>query len=61
MKNQDESLLNKQPHLNTQERVEEQGETAEPDAPTAEEENEGMSTVLGTEPVTGVQNNASEE
>lgn len=37
------------------------GDVAEPDAPIAEDENEGMNTVLGVEPVTGVQDNASEE
>ncbi len=37
------------------------GEADEPDAPTAEEENQGMSTVLSADPVIGVQNNASEE
>ena len=37
------------------------GEADEPDAPTAEEENQGMSTVLSADPVIGVQSNASEE
>lgn len=34
-------------------RVEGQGEADEPDAPTNAEENEGMSTVLDAEPLTG--------
>jgi len=39
-------------------REEERGDVAEPDAPTAAEENTGMSTVLGTETVSGVQEDA---
>jgi hypothetical protein len=42
-------------------RADERGDAAEPDAPTAAEQNEGMSTVLGTEPVDGVQRGAGEE
>jgi hypothetical protein len=42
-------------------RAEEYGEADEPDAPTSGEENEGMSTILGAGPLTGVQNNESEE
>ncbi|MCA1556924.1 MAG: hypothetical protein LC731_00090 [Acidobacteria bacterium] len=42
-------------------RAEEHGEADEPDAPTSGEENEGMSTILGAGPLTGVQNNESEE
>ncbi len=42
-------------------RVAEQGEADEPDAPTAAEENEGMNTIMGVGPMTGVQDNASEE
>lgn len=42
-------------------RAEEQGEADEPDAPTGADENEGMSTILDAEPLTGVQDNASEE
>jgi hypothetical protein len=38
-----------------------QGEADEPDAPTAEEENEGMSTILSAEPILGVQEDAGEE
>lgn len=41
--------------------VEEQGEADEPDAPTSGEENEGMSTILDADPLTGVQTDASEE
>jgi len=42
-------------------REEERGDVAESDAPTAEEENEGMNTVLDANPLTGVQDNASDE
>lgn len=42
-------------------RAEEQMDAAEPDAPTAAEENPGMSTILDAEPFSGVQNNASDE
>lgn len=39
----------------------EEGESDEPDAPTDAQENEGMSTILDAEPLTGVQDDASEE
>jgi hypothetical protein len=42
-------------------RAEEQGDVAEPDAPTAAEENPGMSTVLDAEPLSGVQDDASDQ
>jgi len=42
-------------------RAEEMGEADEPDAPTDVEENAGLSTILDAEPLTGVQDNASEE
>ena len=42
-------------------REEEGGDVAEPDAPTAEEENEGMNTVLDANPLTGVQTDATDE
>ncbi len=42
-------------------REEESGDVAEPDAPTAGEENEGMSTILGADPLTGVQQDAGDE
>jgi hypothetical protein len=42
-------------------REEERGDVAEPDAPTAEEENEGMSTILDADPVAGVQEDAKDE
>lgn len=41
-------------------RVEEQGEASAPNAPTDAEENEGMSTVLDAEPMTGVQDDEGE-
>ena len=42
-------------------RTSERGDVAEPDAPTATEENEGLSTILDGEPVAGVQDDASEK
>lgn len=42
-------------------RQEQQGEADEPDAPTSGEENEGMSTILDAGPMSGVQDNASED
>jgi hypothetical protein len=41
-------------------REEEQGEASEPDAPTAGEENAGMSTILDGDPGTGVQDDLSD-
>jgi hypothetical protein len=57
----EESKLDGRTHSNTQSRAAERGEAAEPDAPTSSEENEGMSTILSSEPITGVQKDASEE
>lgn len=42
------------------EREDERGDAAEPDAPTAVEENEGMSTILSGDQGDGVQDNAGE-
>ncbi|HKR00567.1 MAG TPA: hypothetical protein VJT09_07830 [Pyrinomonadaceae bacterium] len=42
-------------------REEESGESSEPDAPTAGEENPGMSTILDGGPGTGVQPDAGDE
>lgn len=62
MKDQESYLTSKeQTSPEGKERTEEQGEADEPDAPTASEENEGMSTILAAEPVLGVQSNASDE
>ena len=41
-------------------RTSEHDDAAQPDAPTAVEQNEGMSTILSGEPAEGVQDNASE-
>ena len=41
-------------------RAAERGDAAEPDAPTAAEENDGLSTVLSGDAGDGVQDNASE-
>jgi hypothetical protein len=43
------------------EREPERGDVAEPDAPTATEENEGMSTILSADTADGVQKNESDE
>ena len=48
-------------HFNEQERADERGDAAEPDAPVTAEQNVGMSTVLDSEPGVGVQNNLGEE
>jgi hypothetical protein len=37
------------------------GDVAEPDAPTASEENEAMSTILDSDPLLGVQDDAGDE
>lgn len=42
-------------------RADEDGDVAEPDAPTSVDENEGMNTILGGGTGTGVQTDASEE
>jgi hypothetical protein len=69
MKEQNGSLPVEKNRLNVDEngpgeeptRAEEQMDVAEPDAPTAAEENAGMSTILGAEPLSGVQDDASDE
>ncbi len=59
--------MNDKPHAghdtdaDAPDRAAERGDVAEPDAPTATEENEGLSTVLSSEPGEGVQDNASEK
>ena len=45
-------------HFNEQDRADERGDAAEPDARTAAEENEGISTILNEEQGDGVQDNA---
>ncbi|HEX9919766.1 MAG TPA: hypothetical protein VGA87_11395 [Pyrinomonadaceae bacterium] len=47
-------------HFNEQDRVDERGDAAEPDAPTSAEHNEGMSTILDGEPGVGVQDSLGE-
>ncbi len=47
-------------HFNEQERADERGDAAEPDAPLTAERNVGMSTVLDGEPDAGVQDNLGE-
>lgn len=54
-------MLAKDSSEETTAREDERGDVAEPDAPTAEEENEGMSTILDADPLTGVQPDASDE
>lgn len=48
-------------HFNEQDRADERGDVAEPDAPLDAEHNEGMSTILDGEAGAGVQNNLGEE
>lgn len=43
------------------EREDEHGEASEPDAPTAGEENAGMSTILGAGTPTGVQKDSGDD
>ncbi len=69
MKDQDGSLPAKETRLTSEEkdaateptRAEEQDDVAEADAPTAAEENVGMSTVLDAAPLSGIQDDASDE
>jgi hypothetical protein len=66
MEEQNGSISGEQTRLNLEERgaddeptrAEERDDVAEPDAPTAVEENAGMSTVLDAGPLTGVQDDA---
>ncbi|HYY42640.1 MAG TPA: hypothetical protein VE775_07885 [Pyrinomonadaceae bacterium] len=46
---------------NAPDRTAERDDVAEPDAPTATEQNDGMSTILSGDPAEGVQDNAGEE
>jgi hypothetical protein len=69
MEEQNGSISGEQTRLNVEEqgagdeptRAEERDDVAEPDAPTAVEENAGMSTVLDAGPLTGVQDDADEK
>lgn len=69
MNKQDDSVSNSQPGAekemrdtgNRASREDEQGDVAEPDAPTDVEENPGMNTILGGGSGTGVQTDASDE
>jgi hypothetical protein len=47
-------------HFNEQDRADERGDAAEPDAPLTAEPNVGMSTILDGEPGAGVQGNLGE-
>ena len=51
----------KQRDAESEDRTEEEGEASGPDAPTAARPKEGMSTILGTEPISGVQGNRGDE
>jgi hypothetical protein len=42
-------------------REEDRGDAAEADAPTSAEENEGMSTILSSDPIDGVQDNEGDQ
>jgi len=57
----DKTQAESEPDTTAPDRTSERGDVAEPDAPTATEENEGLSTILDGEPVAGVQDNASEK
>ena len=57
----DKTQAESEPDTTAPDRTSERGDVAEPDAPTATEENEGLSTILDGEPVAGVQENASEK
>ncbi len=48
-------------HFNEQERADERGDAAEPDAPLDVKQNEGMSMILDGESGVGVQDNLGEE
>jgi hypothetical protein len=69
MKDQTGLSAAKQTRLNREEkdaateptRADEYGDVAEPDAPTAAEENPGMNTILGVGPLSGIQNDAGDE
>jgi hypothetical protein len=47
-------------HFNEQDRADERGDAAEPDAPLSTEHNEGMSTILDGEAGVGVQDSLGE-
>jgi hypothetical protein len=57
----DKTQAERDADTNAPDRNTERGDTAEPDAPTAVEDNEGLSTILSGEPGDGVQNNANEQ
>jgi hypothetical protein len=57
----EQTRLNREETGEAETRAEEQGDVAEPDAPTASEENVGMSTVLDADPLSGVQDDASDQ
>jgi hypothetical protein len=61
MNERDEAMRDDAGHFNEQDRADERGDAAEPDAPLDAEHNEGMSTILDGEPGVGVQNNLGEE
>jgi hypothetical protein len=48
-------------HFNEQDRADERGDAAEPDAPVTAERNLGMSTILDGEPGVGVQSSLGDE
>jgi len=60
MNDEREETRNDAGHFNEQDRADERGDAAEPDAPLATEQNEGMSTILDGEPGVGVQDNLGE-
>jgi hypothetical protein len=56
----DKTQAERDADLNAPDRAAERGDVAEPDAPTATEENEGLSTILSGEPFDGVQDGETE-
>lgn len=57
----DKTQAERDADANAPDRAAEHDDVAEPDAPTAVEDNEGLSTILSGEPADGVQDNESEK
>ena len=61
MRDEEKPVLEEQALGNSPGRQDERGDAAEPDAPTAGEQNEGLSTILSGEPLVGVQPDEGDE
>jgi hypothetical protein len=57
----DKTQAERDADTNASDRAAEHDDVAEPDAPTATEDNEGLSTILSGDPADGVQDNKSEK